>query len=61
MESFGIKEHVITWKVMSDLIVEGLENEDEGEESIKKFKVILDDISSLNKEVFLSFLHVLSR
>ena len=39
--------------------MEGIKNKDESEESIKNFKVILDEIASLNKEVFLSLLYVI--
>jgi hypothetical protein len=44
LESLGIKEHVIAWKKLFDLIEEELDSKDEGEESIKKFKVILDKV-----------------
>ena len=44
MESLGIKEHVIAWKQFIDRIDEELESKDEGEESIKNFKVILDKV-----------------
>jgi hypothetical protein len=44
LESLGIKEHVIAWKQLFDPIEEELESKDEGEESIKNFKVILDKV-----------------
>jgi hypothetical protein len=45
LENLGIKEHIISWKQLLDPIREGFGSKDEGEESIKNFKVILDKVS----------------
>jgi hypothetical protein len=59
LESLVIKEHVISWKQLSDPIYEELVNRNEGEESINECKVILDKVESVTKEVFLSLIYVL--
>jgi hypothetical protein len=44
LESLSIKEHVIAWKQLFDQVRKELRTGDEGEESIKNFKVILDKV-----------------
>ena len=62
MESLGIKEQVVTWKQWYDQIVEVVKSEDEDDESIYKFKVMLHSFQFLhNKDSFISLLYVLQR
>jgi hypothetical protein len=62
LESLGIKEQVVTWKQWLDQIVEVLESEDEDNESIEKFKVMLHSFQFIhNKGSFISLLYVLQR
>jgi hypothetical protein len=42
LETLGIKEHVLAWKQLLDQILKELESKDEDDESIQKFKVILE-------------------
>jgi hypothetical protein len=60
LESLGIKEQVVTWRKWFDQILEVLKSEDEDDESIYKFKVMLDSFQFLhNKDSFISLLYVL--
>ena len=62
LETFGIKEHVISWKQLYDQIEEEDQGEDEDEESFKKVKVMKENFELLlNKELFISLLHALIR
>ena len=60
MESLGIKEQVVTWKQWYEQIMEVVKSEDEDDESIYKFKVMLHSFQFLhNKDSFISLLYVL--
>jgi hypothetical protein len=61
LESLGIKEQVVTWKQWYHQIREVLETEDEDDQSIYKFKVMLHSFQfHHNKDSFISLLYVLS-
>ena len=60
MENLGNKEQVVTWKQWFDQILEVLESEDEDDESIYKFKVMIHSFQFLhNKDSFISLVYVL--
>jgi hypothetical protein len=62
LENFGIKEQVVTWKQWFDQIMEVIESEDEDDESILKFQVMLHSFQFLlNKDSFISLVYVLRR
>ncbi len=50
MDSLGIKDYVVEWKELYDQMKEELENEDESDESIQIFKLILEPLYFLNNE-----------
>ncbi len=60
LDSLGIKEHVITWKQLFDQINEEIKIEDKNDESIKRFKVIINRLSFLDKVTIISLLHAIS-
>ncbi len=61
LDSLGIKEHVIAWKNLYDQLKLDLKNEDESKKSISNFKLILDAVSNLTKDEYISLVHVLYR
>ena len=62
MESLGIKEQVVTWKQWFDQIMEVVMSEDEDDESIEKFRVMLHSFQFLqNKDSLISLMHLLHR
>ncbi len=44
LDSLGIKDDVITWKQLLDQIQIEFEIEDEDDESIERFKIMLDSL-----------------
>jgi hypothetical protein len=60
LESLGIKEQVVTWKQWHEQIMEVVKSEDEDDQSIEKFKVMLHSFQFLHdKDSFISLLYVI--
>ncbi len=60
LDRLGIKKDVIAWKQLFDQIMEELKSKNEDDESIQRFKVILEGLTSLNKKTVICWLHFFS-
>ncbi len=60
LDSIGIKENLISWKQLYDQINVEFKSKDEDDESIQRFKVILDRLYMLYKDTVISLLNAIS-